>query len=587
MQIKYRLIFYLFVLMVIIPGRACALWVGGDTASYVSKVYEVEKKKEKVSDIAKKLKVDAALVGAMNDGLSADSVLTKGQKIRVPVFFIEVIKKNKTDRHGGAEYKASGNKKPGAEGDLAESNVTGTSEIKPTGPPIDTELVQTKILLADANLELNQALLLGIKASLDSLNATDKNVVDPKNIQVTIHNMQRQRDKTLLTPFLLHMQDSLATVIKAEQSEKASLENILGISKPETNGLVASKDTKTQSKYGAAVAQVDIIDTSVAITPLREIEPNKTAAKDVIKQPKPSKPIKAMQADNGIARETVIAPPVAHHWETAKALYYNDDASPADPNTNDSTFADLQVDESGDTSAYVPLADLSAGTAPMSDSVRYMKARLFYTRGMKATNDRSFKSAEQDFRKAIDLLPAYYDAWFELGEADAHLGLLTKALNEYKTCASIDSTKPVLFYKIGGIEVKLKQRAEAALSFNKSLKLDSNYIPAIMSRASLSMDKKKYKAAIKDYTRVLEIDWGYHTAYRSRAMAQYWLKNYDAAIDDFTRYIIFDETDGSVYFYRGMAKEEIDDAADACADFTISAKLGYAGAEKEMDASCK
>lgn len=562
--------------MVITPGRACALWLDGDTASYVSRVYEVEKKKEKVGDIAKKLKVDASLVGAMNDGLSADSVLTKGQTIRVPVFFKE-----------SKGTKTSGIKKPGAKGNLAGSSTVIATETKPAGLPIDTELVQTKILLAEANLELNQALLLGIRASLDSLNATDKNVVDPKNIQATIHNMQRQRDKTLLTPFLLHMQDSLKTEIKAEQNEKASLESVLGVNQSETNKLVASSVTEPHPKYGAAIAQNDIIDTVMASAPAKEIARNKTPLKDGVKQPKPSKTAKSSQAGKGNDSETGTAPPVAHHWETAKALYYNDDASPADPNANDSTFADLQVDESGDTSAYVPVADLNEGTAPMSDSVRYMKARLFYTKGMKATNDRAFKNAEQDFRKAIDLLPGYYDAWFALGEADAHLGLLTKALNEYKTCATIDSSKPVLYYKIGGIQIRLKQKAEAILSFNKSLMLDSNYIPAIMGRAQVSMDKKKYKAAIKDYTRVLEIDWGYHTAYRSRAMAQYWLKNYDAAIDDFTRYIIFDETDGSVYFYRGMAKAGIDEAGDACADFSISAKLGYAGAEKEMEASCK
>ena len=576
MQINYRLIFYFLILMVITPGRACALWLDGDTASYVSRVYEVEKKKEKVGDIAKKLKVDASLVGAMNDGLSADSILIKGQKIRVPVYFKEA-----------KSTKGSGIRKTGIKGNQAESNTAGPIETRPAGPAIDTELVQTQILLADANLELNQALLLGIQASLDSLNATDKNVVDPKNISATIHNMQRQRDKTLLTPFLHHMQDSLKTEIKAEQSEKASLENILGVSQSETNNAVVASDPKLNSKYGGAVAQNALIDTESIAEPAKQIQPNKAVVRDAVKQPKPSKTAKTLQADKANGSETVVTPPAAHHWETAKALYYNDDASPADPNANDSTFADLQVDESGDTSAYVPIAEVGEGTAPMSDSVRYMKARLFYTKGMKATNDRTFKSAEQDFRKAIDLLPGYYDAWFALGEADAHLGLLTKALNEYKTCAAIDSSKPVLYYKIGGVQLKLKQKAEAILSFNKSLILDSNYIPAIMGRAQVNMDRKKYKAAIKDYTRVLEIDWGYHTAYRSRALAQYWLKNYDAAIDDFTRYIIFDETDGSVYFYRGMAKQGIDETGDACADFSISAKLGYGGAEKEMEAGCK
>jgi len=575
---KYRLIYCFLIFMVTIPGLAYAQ---SQTASYVPQDYVIKKKQEKVSDIAQKLKIDPALLSAMNDSLSLDSVLTKGQKIRVPVYYDG--KMDKQPRKG---------KNSNAETNVPQK-VAGQPALKPSTPSIDTELVQNKILLTDATLELNRALLQGIQASLDTLNVDDKTVVDDKNIRASIHSMQRRRDKVLLTPFLLHMQDSLTSEITKEESEKASLENMLGLNKPKAvQPIVVASNTK---KYGSAQAGNNMaIDTAgkiIEVTPAT-IQPSDKAVK------KTGKPNKTKAAKNDNTNSTVLTNPSSsattvqpgvRHWETAKAIYYSQDTAQQEPGPEDSVFAELAQMNNADSDAYVPSVSSKNPDAQttMSDSVRQIKAQLYLTKAMKASNDRNYRIAVENLKKAIDLLPRYYDAWFALGEADAHLGLLTKALNEYRTCATIDSGKAVLYYKMGNIQLKLKQKSEAAASFTKSLSLDSVYIPAIMGNATIDIEKKRYKAAVKEYTRVLEIDWGYHTAYRSRAMAQYYLKNYDAAIDDFTRYIIFDETDASVYYYRGQAKLNMDEAGDACADFSISAKLGSSAANSAIENNCK
>jgi len=75
----------------------------------------------------------------------------------------------------------------------------------------------------------------------------------------------------------------------------------------------------------------------------------------------------------------------------------------------------------------------------------------------------------QVFKESHHILPKYYDAWFALGEADTHLGLYTKALNEFNRCKALDSSNAGLYYKMGMAQLKLKQKGEALQDFNRSL----------------------------------------------------------------------------------------------------------------------
>jgi len=143
-----------------------------------------------------------------------------------------------------------------------------------------------------------------------------------------------------------------------------------------------------------------------------------------------------------------------------------------------------------------------------------------------------------------------------------------------------------LYCKMGNILLTLGKKETAEANFNRSLSLDSNYVKAIMGRATIFTDRKQYKTAVDEYVKVLNIDRGYHVAYRAKAMAEYQLKRYDAAIDDYTRFLIFDESDASVYYFRGLSKIGLNQQMDGCADFAFSAKLGYKPALKAMEIHC-
>jgi tetratricopeptide (TPR) repeat protein len=561
---KQNLIFFIFLLMGSIPVvKAQPSNSISDTTA--TQTYKVSKKNEKVRDIAKNLKVDVSAISKLNNGLSPDSMLVRGQNILVPEYSdVAAIKKGHAADGKGHDakeiYDGGRNTAPVA---AAQSN-----------PPIDTELIQNKILLIEATLDLNQTLLQGIKASIDSLNVKDKGIVDAKNMPATIHSMQRSRDKALLTPFLLHMRDSLNTEIHNEATEKAKLEYLL---KGNESPLGKQDTTSLPTKENIAVASGVAKDT-LAVS--KEISHHPTKADSVHIRP---------VIEAGSSYQTATSSKPVMHWETAKALYYDDDTTAPANNESHGAAHDAQsAQNNSDTSAYIPLRNVQiVSVAHSSDSVGLIKAQLFLTKAMKANNQKNYKTAVENLKKALDIMPDYYDAWFALGEADTHLGLYTKALNEFKTCANLDSSKAVLFYKMGNIHLKLKQKTEAYDCFKKSLSIDVNYIPAIVARASIYEDRKQYRTAIMEYNRVLELDMGYHTMYKLRAMAEYWLKDYNTSIDDFTRFLIFDDSDASVYYYRGLAKLGTKNAQDACADLSVSAKLGYPAASKAIETNCK
>jgi len=473
---------------------------------------------------------------------------------------------------------------------------------KPVSQPIDTELVLGRIMLTDATLDLNRTLLQGIQASLDSFNIKSKAVVDEKNIQATIHNMQRQRDKALLTPYLMHMQDSLKTEIQKEEQEKTALEVMLygktpkpvlpveTVTKDTTQNIVAKDSTvhvealavppptrQTTTKHTKKGTKQNNAE------PKQTVAPDKTYANSVSFDSLHIRPV--IEGGSAGRVDTSVIP--VTHWETARALYDNEDTANEERTMHE--VVDTQsLQNSRDSSAYRPSGDngVAANQPVMSDSLRHIKAQLYWTRAMKASNEKNYKIAAEDLKKAIDLLPSYYDAWFSLGEVDAHLGLYSKALNEFKTCAGIDSSKASLYCKMGNILLTLGKKETAEANFNRSLSLDSNYVKAIMGRATIFTDRKQYKTAVDEYVKVLNIDRGYHVAYRAKAMAEYQLKRYDAAIDDYTRFLIFDESDASVYYFRGLSKIGLNQQMDGCADFAFSAKLGYKPALKAMEIHC-
>lgn len=235
------------------------------------------------------------------------------------------------------------------------------------------------------------------------------------------------------------------------------------------------------------------------------------------------------------------------------------------------------------------IAEQSAlAAAAVADSIKRIKAEFFLKRAKKAMSEKNWKNAEEYLQKSIELFPKYFDAWFALAEMDdLYGGSQQRALKEYMTCQTIDSSQLRVYISIGKLYEKMKRKSDAYGAYNKAIELQPNNISALMARAGILYDWKRYDAAIADYNTVVQIDHSYHYAYKARGEVLLLNRNFKDAIDDFTRFLIFEETDPSAYYYRGVAKIGNNELLDGCLDLSTSASMGYPAAEKAIKKSCE
>ena len=444
----------------------------------------------------------------------------------------------------------------------------------------DIELQRDRLLLIEATIELNEVLLLGIKASLDSLNVEDENT-DPKNAQAEVHKLQRLRDKVLLTPEFLHMQDSLTTDITILKKQKSEIETSLlaSIQKPtaknktqpvalnETkkgtspgkNDDVATKTKREEKRHSKLQSVSDTLIVSDVYKPganNNELTPSASKTKKNEKGH-----AQVMAPDNVVVLKDSSLNPLIPE----KPIYTLAVALP-----EDTTLLNLKASEQ----------------QYFDDSINIIRAEYFLTRARKSINEKNYKQAEDYLKKALAQQSDYYDARLARAELEVLTGQNEKALADYKLCLNDRYPNAKILYNIGEVLLSLKKNGEAASYFERSLKMDSNFVPAMIVRAGFLSEHRQYTEAIAIYNRVLILNVSYHIAYKGRGIAEFGKKEYTAAIGDLTRYLIFKENDAETYYYRGLARVEREETANACLDFNAALHLGYNAAKNAIDKNC-
>ncbi len=728
---------FFFLCLLFVTTNVVAQKAVADSIPYKVGKYDI-KKQEKVFVTAERLGVNPDIIIKLNKLRNVNQDLVVGQRIKIPVY----PKGYKYEAEKVVVHRA-------ADLDSAKMALLYADDAAEFNSPIpgqffDPDEDKTRLLMIDASLELNEAMMQGLQASFDTLNVVDDAVMDEKNISAMLRKMKRSRDKVLLTPYLENIRDSLTHEIVVLKEEKNAIETRLNPPAPpviKEDTVVSGGDTivyatkiyadnRPAEKTIAAVIVKDDVATKTATTKV-ELKKNEKKNKkytdrankekkntehftrdtiiiyDLPSHVKPLKPapernphrFQQTTAHLDTTSLTEVVTPKKGQWDTARAIdplkpkgHFWDTAhavNPVDtkkqvkkdtvasikvkiPNTNDSivikpivkqkpvveakqkkdTIAVIQktvVTEKGkpkqvegvivkdtipvakDTVAVTVMAEekepvkkdtpvtaksksvekevvaknkekeaekkqetkkeavrlSTLEVAESIDSVKKIKAEFFLKRSQKAMREKNFHNAEEYLKKSIELYPKYFDAWFALAEMDDFYGSQQKALKEYATCISIDSTKPQLYSNLGNLYTKMKRKTDAYNAFNHVLALDKNNIAALMARASILYDWHKYSEAIADYDHVVQIDRSYHFAYKARGQVLLLNRNFKAAIDDFTRFLIFEETDPSAYYYRGLAKLGNNELLDGCLDLSTSASMGYTAAEKAIKKSCQ
>lgn len=153
------------------------------------------------------------------------------------------------------------------------------------------EIDNNNLMLVDATLELNEAMLAGIKSSLDTLSKPDPEIKNKNDVKEILQRMKRKRDRTELVPYLQYMNDSLTLdctkLITQKQSIQARLTayydhqradslalataSVANTSKANTNSKPVKSnkkpENKTEKKPVAETTTVVIKDTAITKKP--------------------------------------------------------------------------------------------------------------------------------------------------------------------------------------------------------------------------------------------------------------------------------------------------------------------------------
>ena len=556
----------LFVFTLLTGGNLFAQAGATDSVTIIATYkYKVTSKDETIGMLEKQLNTDARLLLKLNTKyIDTGQVIPAGKSIIVPIIAGKTGMAANDAALRQAKYQT-----------VKQGDTSLRAQPKAEKPGPNFEVQKNRLFLIDATLELDETLLEGVKASIDTLNAPPGKPVDEKNMKATLLKMERDRDRVMQMPYLIRMKDSLNGDIAGLKKEKQVIENHFN----------ATEKKLIQEEYGGSVSE-PVAAASGHDSVLPTVLKDSSKAKS--KLPEHRDTLIRQQAANQHAAEPE-KPHKATQHEPAHAI---------EPAHSDTDSADLSQQEtskpaknSGDTAAYVSkyqlYKSLDSTVWKRSDSVNTLKVEIYLAKAHMAMKEKGYPAAEQYLQKALDIDPHSYDAWLSLAEVHSNMGLVLKAISEYRISEKIDSTKPEIYDRLGDAYLKLGLKNEAYLHYEKALSKDSAYLPAIMGRALVLTQRKEYAQAIADYNRVLNINITYHRVYKMRGIAEYLKSDYKQAINDFTRYLIFEENDGVAYYYRGIAKISLGQKEEGCEDLKSAEKLKYPKAGSTIDKNCR
>ena len=168
-----------------------------------------------------------------------------------------------------------------------------------------------------------------------------------------------------------------------------------------------------------------------------------------------------------------------------------------------------------------------------------LSAKDFLKRGLDKQNKEDYQGAIEDFTKAIELQPDYFQAYYERGLVHSD---------------------------------QLDERA-AIEDFTQAIELQPDYFPAYYNRGIVHRNQGDNKAAIEDFNQAIELQPDYFPAYYNRGIAYRNRGDNQRAIEDFTQAIELQPDYAIAYFNRGFVRSKQGDNQGAIEDYQKALNL--------------
>ena len=136
--------------------------------------------------------------------------------------------------------------------------------------------------------------------------------------------------------------------------------------------------------------------------------------------------------------------------------------------------------------------------------------RYPYTLGRLDYDDRQYKPAAENFKKALELDPNFMKAYDNLGLTYEALGQFDDAVRMYQRALGLNRNQPVPLLwpplNLGTLLIKLSRLEEAETCLQESLRYDPRFPKAHLQMGLLLEKEKKDEEAIRELSRSAEYD---------------------------------------------------------------------------------
>jgi predicted O-linked N-acetylglucosamine transferase (SPINDLY family) len=184
------------------------------------------------------------------------------------------------------------------------------------------------------------------------------------------------------------------------------------------------------------------------------------------------------------------------------------------------------------------------------------------------------------YRKLLRKQPASAQLLFLLGAANAQIGQLELAIEQFKRSLVFDNSNPFAHYNLGRAFQDTESPEEALACYDKALALNPDNAEACNNKGNVLRELKRLDEALESIDRALTLRPGHADTYNNRGNVLHDLKRLDEALANYDQALALNPGHAEAYNNRGRVLHSLKrlDEALASYDRTLTLNPGHAEA---------
>jgi len=165
------------------------------------------------------------------------------------------------------------------------------------------------------------------------------------------------------------------------------------------------------------------------------------------------------------------------------------------------------------------------------ESEKKAEASVLFAEANQHHHKEEFDQAIEKYKKALELNPAYYQAYLNIGNAYMRQKKYNDALNACNKAIKINPKYSEAFLNRGLTYLRLNNYDAALKDYNKAIEINPNYHLAYLYRGQYYYKHSDYHTALKDYDKAIELNPDNYHAYLDKSAVYIELKQYNDALN--------------------------------------------------------